>query len=807
MNYNDLFSKSFPKELTLTFTTASGTTLATLTNENICQESMTLEGALCSDEDIRYGACEADCFRIRIAPTSNIYFEGSYLRVTMDIAGASSGNLIDADGNTLVDSEGDALSYYNSTDKVSITIGTYKVLSDMPTADRAWRDLTCYDLMYDIINADVTEWYKGLTFPMTLGDLRESLLTYLSIPFDSQTLINDDLEIKGSFAPDGALSAKTILEAAGELNGVFGHINGHTGKFEWISLLSGNGGSYPTEFDPATMTELKWYVDGSFTHERFEVAQLTGIIVYGEDGDIGDEYIRQDYGGILHPDAENTNPYVIKGNPLTFGLEGTDELYQAIGRLCGAIQDNVYVPYSIKTYGNPMMPLGRRIWVTDTRDNLYMTYVMKRYMTGIQMLMDEYSATGHKIYPSNINATQSVIKRTAGKVSYVEQKVEKIESYVGEWSGQGNISTTVTQMSNEYVLKVDSDGNIGMVRLSADPDTDMTSFDINADNITFKANSTLNMVAAKLNISSPNFSVTSNGVLTAKSGTIGGWTLGTNNFSHSTSITEGTAGTQYQILLNSPNNATDSTVGLYVRKRDYNGTTYGSWDNTFIVRYDGYFRAMGGGTIGPFSFSAGTSATASLRSGMTSLDDTTHNGVWLGSDGIALGKGNFKVTNAGALTAKSGTIGPFTIDATNGFSWSASTGGMQLYYNFLYFVNSSEKSTTVNATGVTTGGDISLYGNLITRGNSIKTIKAGTVVKTVTTAISQNIWTKSELNTLLGMTGVDAGNSVIYACNGDYSANSVDIVAVHWNGTNVAARFSSAPAAQAFRINYIIIVF
>lgn len=411
MDYNDLFSKSFPKELTLTFTTASGTTLAVLTNENICQESMTLEGALCSDEDIRYGACEADCFRIRIAPTSNIYFEGSYLRVTMDIAGASSGNLIDAEGNTLVDSEGDALSFYNSDDKVTIVIGTYKVLSDMPTADRAWRDLTCYDLMYDIINADVTEWYKGLTFPMTLGDLRENLLTYLSIPFDSQTLINDDLEIKGSFAPDGALSAKTILEAAGELNGVFGHINGHTGKFEWISLLSGNGGSYPTEFDPSTMTELKWYVDGSFTHERFEVSQLTGIIVYGEDGDIGDEYIRQDYGGILHPDAENTNPYVIKGNPLTFGLEGTDELYSAISSLCGAIQDNVYVPYSIKTYGNPMMPLGRRIWVTDTRDNLYMTYVMKRYMTGIQMLMDEYSATGHKQRQLITNSLASNVKR------------------------------------------------------------------------------------------------------------------------------------------------------------------------------------------------------------------------------------------------------------------------------------------------------------------------------------------------------------------------------------------------------------
>jgi hypothetical protein len=49
---------------------------------------------------------------------------------------------------------------------------------------------------------------------------------------------------------------------------------------------------------------------------------------------------------------------------------------------------------------------------------------------------------------------------------------------------------------------------------------------------------------------------------------------------------------------------------------------------------------------------------------MTTLADTTNTGFYIGTDGIALGKGVFKVTAAGALTAKSGSIGKYTITDT-----------------------------------------------------------------------------------------------------------------------------------------------
>lgn len=53
-----------------------------------------------------------------------------------------------------------------------------------------------------------------------------------------------------------------------------------------------------------------------------------------------------------------------------------------------------------------------------------------------------------------------------------------------------------------------------------------------------------------------------------------------------------------------------------------------------------------------------------IRNGMTSRDDTSNNGVYIGTDGIALGQGKFKATSAGVVTATSGVIGGFNFTGT-----------------------------------------------------------------------------------------------------------------------------------------------
>ncbi len=62
-----------------------------------------------------------------------------------------------------------------------------------------------------------------------------------------------------------------------------------------------------------------------------------------------------------------------------------------------------------------------------------------------------------------------------------------------------------------------------------------------------------------------------------------------------------------------------------------------------------------GGYIGTSARGFAITASA-IMNGMTSFSDTDHNGVYIGTDGIALGGGNFKVDSQGNLTAENGTF-------------------------------------------------------------------------------------------------------------------------------------------------------
>lgn len=65
-----------------------------------------------------------------------------------------------------------------------------------------------------------------------------------------------------------------------------------------------------------------------------------------------------------------------------------------------------------------------------------------------------------------------------------------------------------------------------------------------------------------------------------------------------------------------------------------------------------------------------TIGSRAIYNGMTSLNDTTHNGVYVGVDGIALGRGTFKVDASGNLTAKRGSFGSLSVDSGGTSSYS-----------------------------------------------------------------------------------------------------------------------------------------
>lgn len=105
------------------------------------------------------------------------------------------------------------------------------------------------------------------------------------------------------------------------------------------------------------------------------------------------------------------------------------------------------------------------------------------------------------------------------------------------------------------------------------------------------------------------------------------------------------------------------------------------------------------GFIGNSSNGFEITATA-IRNGMTSLTDTTHNGIYIGTNGIALGKGKFKVTSSGVITATSGTIGGFTITATS------------LYNGMTSFSDTTHNGVYIGTDGIALGkGNFKVYAN------------------------------------------------------------------------------------------------
>ena len=155
------------------------------------------------------------------------------------------------------------------------------------------------------------------------------------------------------------------------------------------------------------------------------------------------------------------------------------------------------------------------------------------------------------------------------------------------------------------------------------------------------------------------------GVVVANGGKIGGWTIGDSY------ITTNTNRTTYD---------STSQTGMTMTSGGIGGR--GSASQYFTLSSSGLLTAVGAtittATIGngtnkiTLGVSSASSSYSAIKSGMTSLSDTTNNGFYIGTDGIALGKGVFKVTNAGVLTAKSGTIGGSNITSSSLYSGSKS---------------------------------------------------------------------------------------------------------------------------------------
>lgn len=609
---HDIFEQSHPKSLIIDV--SDGTRL---TNTNIVSEKLELIDSLCSEKEIVFGSCESACLKLQVA-TADKEFAGLWLDVNMAVS-KEPGFILKSDNESYIVT--DIGSKIKIDEHLLLTkIGRFKVVLDEPVADRSWRNLTCYDEMYDILKADVASWYQGLTFPMTIKQLRDSFFSYLNVTQETVTLINDNLSVQGGFVANGALYGRTIIKAICELNGVFGHMNSQ-GKMDYISIPSAESVTYGH------------YIDGTGSYEREVVQPITGIIARDQEEDAGTIVGTMD------------NPYIITGNPLVFGIEGTQDLEDALTALLDKIDDITYRPFGVQSYGDPALPIGTSV-VVNTRDMTINSFIMTRVLTGVQALRDYITATGNEYRENDITDLQSELTQIKGREHILRADVDELTSIISD--PETGLVSEISQLSDEIVLKVDNNGKVVNVALTADPDTG-TAFKVLSDNIDFISNGKIQLTSKSLEINSTKFQVTTAGAVTCSDITISGGSLNINN--------------------------------------------------VFKVATDGKITSTGG-TIGGWNIT-----TNALYNGMTSLSDTTHNGVWIGQDGIASGKGSFKVTSSGAVTASNLTI----------------TGGS---------INLGSGVFTVSAAGAVSCSNLTITGGSITLGSTFNVTSAGAITAT-----------------------------------------------------------------------------
>lgn len=398
-----------------------------------------LEESLCSESELKFGACEANCVKFTARNTA-----GNIIGKTISIE-----ETIDGDS------------------KNPMPYGVFKVASDVPTADRTKRQITAYDVLYDIINTDVKSWYAGLSFPMTLKQFRNSFFAHLGIAQVETSLVNDSMTVNktivatqtddsSAVTEESAISGKTVVTAICEINGCFGNIN-REGKFEYVFLKAITSALYPAEdlfpadnlfpSDANTESMTGHYI--TFDYEDFQSKAITQLEIKTSEDNAG---------AIVGTSGNN---YSITGNFLVSDKTGA-ELEQIANNLLPIMKQAAYTPIkSCTCVGNPCLTLGEPIRFNTTRE-IVETYLLQRTLTGVQSKRDSISAQGTQTHSAKVNSIRETLESVERRTGKLERNADHLQSTYEDLEKQtsSKFEQTAESIATEVKRATDAEGEL-----------------------------------------------------------------------------------------------------------------------------------------------------------------------------------------------------------------------------------------------------------------------------------------------------------------------------------------------------------
>lgn len=373
-------SDSMPKRYYIYFPNidVSKSGMELVANHDIVDDSFKLTENLNTEEQLHYGRCEGNLveFGIQYTPYSLV---GQIIDIYM------------------------ILGDYETE---PFTIGRYIISKEKIENNRLTKTITAYDILSVLNDIDVSYWCYNLQFPMTIKQLRTSLMEYVGQNQEDVTLINDTVVLNSNpWQGEMDVSFNKVISPICEWNAVFGGIS-RTGLFKYYALTpADNEETYPSSATypsattfPKSIRGKNYYVDphlikDDITWENYVCKPIDIIQVRNKDNNPVLEY--------TIPNTTDLNIYVISDNFIVDVIDDAS-LRLSIQRFAQAVYKVYYVPVDATMKMDLSLEVGDPITLTSTDGTRLPTYILKRTAEANIVAFDEVEATGKEEFEFDV---------------------------------------------------------------------------------------------------------------------------------------------------------------------------------------------------------------------------------------------------------------------------------------------------------------------------------------------------------------------------------------------------------------------
>jgi len=338
-----------------------------------------------------------------------------------------------------------------------IPYGTFKLTQ--VTRDVDLLNCTGTDNIYKF-DIDVANFWNSLTFPIMHKNLLIALCNYVGVEYNlPSTYTNFNIEITKAIEIS-ELSGKDLLGYLADITGSFLSIDRY-GKLKIYQLSSTS--LYPSEtLYPNTIIYpaqgvAHHYYPSTFADTRIEVGDYSSkkidkVIIRSNSNDIGTIV------------GFGTNAYIVESNFLLYGFE-TADLINIANNILNTIKDIQITSIDGSFVGLPHIEKGDYIEVTNQQNVISRTFLLKRTLSGIQSLIDDFDiqCAYERTQNTSVNKSIKILKQ---KTNELYRSIDTLSSTITDVE-QG-LQSQITQNAGNITLKVSKDEVISQINLSSE---------------------------------------------------------------------------------------------------------------------------------------------------------------------------------------------------------------------------------------------------------------------------------------------------------------------------------------------------